>query len=270
MPVTISTSSAGEASLRLTSRLRWCTNGRYFASSLSASGKPTASANVAPRPTTAALMCSQSEIEYRVKTASMLADTIAPAGRLRSRAARRGRDQPVGAGARSSSSAVPMPQVTPIDGSPCALGGDDVERAVADHHRPRRAELLAAPGRASRVLSSARVRRGRGRRRPRSARAGPSRSSSGSAKRVRLGGGDREPVAVQRLERLAGCRAAPSSRSASRSRSARGSRRCRRRRSARRVPRPAARRTRRRTAGRCRAAAPRRPVAGGRACRTRS
>src|SRR3954462_8659818 len=93
-----STSSAGEASLRLMFRLRWCTNGRYLASSLSASGKPIESANVAPRPTTTALMCSQSEIEYRLKTANIGRTLFGQEDGCRRGEFRGRRDQAVGAG----------------------------------------------------------------------------------------------------------------------------------------------------------------------------
>src|SRR3954451_14805409 len=77
-------------------RLRWCTNGRYFASSFSASGKPTESANVAPRPTTTALMCSQSEIEYRLKTASIGRTLFGQEDVCRRGQLRRRRDQAAG------------------------------------------------------------------------------------------------------------------------------------------------------------------------------
>src|SRR3954449_8112103 len=133
MPVMISTGSAGEASLRLTFRLRWCTNGRYRGSSLSASGKPIASAKVAPRPTTAALMCSQSEIEYRLKTASIARTLVVQQdGRRRGEFGGSG-DQPVRTGVLELLRRADAPGRADRR-QPVRPGGEDVERAISDHH----------------------------------------------------------------------------------------------------------------------------------------
>ena len=73
MPVMRISSRAGLASLRVTSKLRWCTNGMLRASPRRrASGKPTASANVEPSPTNAALMWMKTRIEWRLIVASTL------------------------------------------------------------------------------------------------------------------------------------------------------------------------------------------------------
>ena len=176
-------------------------------------------------------------------------------------AARRVVDDAVGAGA-GSSSALPMPQVTPIARQPVGVRADDVEGAVADHHRARRAEQLERAGERLR-LGPRRGRSSSGPAMTSKCSRRPIASSSGSAKCVRLGGRDREPVAGRAPRAPRGCRARRSSRSARRPRSARGSRRCRRSTigaSCGHAEQLAEARAR--TAGRCRAAAPRRARAG--------
>src|SRR3954452_20882427 len=148
MPVIRITSSAGDASLRVTSRESRCMNSSARGSpSRTASGNPTASANVAPSPTTAAVTWMKTRIEWK----GIEASTRRRLRRRHDRPAQTCSGYRAGQFARVADDRVGarLAQFNVVDQCPCDADAgqavraraDHIEGAVADHHRLDLAEL---------------------------------------------------------------------------------------------------------------------------------